>query len=85
MDPFGFYTTSSLEAGLNDAFVNDAFGRMNSADQPGATGSKSSKPAPLLRAPLLCVGRFYLQGTIALCVLLITICRNAAVTNEFSA
>lgn len=34
MDPFGFYT-SDLEAGLNDAFVNDAFGRVNSVDQPG--------------------------------------------------
>lgn len=41
VDPFGFYTTSSLEAGLNDAFVNDAFTRMNSADQPGGTNTHS--------------------------------------------
>jgi hypothetical protein len=41
VDPFGFYTTSSLEAGLNDAFVNDAFTRMNSADQPGGTTGRA--------------------------------------------
>jgi hypothetical protein len=41
VDPFGFYTTSSLEAGLNDAFVNDAFTRMNSADHPGGSRIQS--------------------------------------------
>jgi len=54
VDPFGLYATE-IETGLNDAFVNDAFGRVHSTEGAGSPASPMkqlhSEDAPSTAAP----------------------------------